>query len=429
MEQEIREFVSNLKTKYRIMPYVYNDDSSFVPGNPVYYSGPYWDEDEVTLAINSLLGGTWISAGENVREFEKQFSRRINQNYGVMVNSGSSANLVMIAALKKYFKWEDNDEIIVSVVGFPTTVAPIIQNNLKAKFVDIEMETLNFDLNQIERIVSDKTRAIFLSPVLGNPPNIRHLEFICNKFNLQLILDSCDTLGTLWEGKHLNEFAIASSFSYYPAHPISTIEGGMVTSNNKDIIDLARSFATWGRGCFCQSTQNLLPNGMCKKRFSKWLPNYDGIVDHKYVFENMGYNLKPTDMQGAIGLAQIKKLDEIIRKRKLSREVITKYFSKLDVSFPKVLVGADVSWFGTPIICKNKEQKNKLVSYLEKNRIQTRNYFAGNILLHPGFEHLDDFRKYPNANLVLEQIFFVGAAPHYGENIFSYIKEVVDAYS
>lgn len=431
IQEHIAEFINRLVSEddISLLQYVYND-KEFIPGEtPVYYSGPYWNTEEIAAAIKSFLVGKWISSGEKVKEFEISFCKKVKDSHGVMVNSGSSANLVMLGAIKKLYGWEDNDEIIVSPVGFPTTIAPIVQNNLRPVFIDIELNTLNFDLNLIESAITNKTRAILVSPVLGNPPDITILDNICTKYGLNLILDGCDSLGTTWKGKNLNEFAVTTSYSFYPAHHISTGEGGMVTSTIKEIVDIARSLAWWGRDCYCVGAANILPCGTCKKRFSNWLDDYEGNIDHKYVFNNLGYNLKPLDLQGAIGLVQLTKLDEISSNRKKSYSVISSLFEHfLDVRIPKSLPDADVSWFGVPIICKNKEQKIKLVSYLEANKIQTRNYFAGNILIHPGYKHLDSFIKYKNANTVLDTVFFVGASPHYNYGIFKYFADCLKEF-
>jgi len=431
IKNEINNLLIKVGKEQTILNYVYNNDENFIAGKtPVYYSGPYWDEQELVVAIESLLVGKWISSGEKVSLFEQKFARKINQSCGVMVNSGSSANLVMLAALKKYFDWDDEDEIIVSIVGFPTTIAPIIQNKLKPVFIDIEMDTLNFDINAIREKITDRTKAIFVSPVLGNPPDMDKLQEICRLFELQLVLDCCDSLGSEWNNNPLSDYAVASSFSFYPAHHISTGEGGMVTSNNKQIIKIARSFSWWGRDCYCVGSANLLPFGTCNNRFSNWLEDYDGIIDHKYVYVNAGYNLKPLDMQGAIGLIQLEKLDDIHIKRKASHKIITDLFKKYikELKFPEEHSLAKVSWFGTAVICPGKEVKHKLVDYLEKNKIQTRNYFAGNVLLHPAFKFLGNYKDYPNANQVLDLVFFIGAAPHYGINVFKYIEAVLKEY-
>lgn len=428
INEKIKDFIKELGPDYPILQYAYNSHG-FIPGeSSVFYSGMYWDEKELAVAIESLLIGKWVSAGEKVKEFEHKFAKKINQLFGVMVNSGSSANLVMIAALKKYYNWKDGDEIIISVVGFPTTVSVIPQNGLVPVFIDIETETLNFDVSKIEEKITPHTRAIFLSPVLGNPPDIDDLIFLCEKYNLKLILDCCDSLGSKWNGKLLGEYAVASSHSFYPAHTISTGEGGMITTDIREVSNIARSIVMWGRACICSGTENLLPNGICNHRFDKWLPEYDGIIDHKYVFDYMGYNLKPLDLQGAIGIVQVDKLDEIIEKRNISHDKIWDIFElKLGyVKTPKVLYPlSEPVWFGTPIICETKDQKTKLVNHLEKNKIQTRNYFAGNVLMHRAYGHLADYKEFPNANMIFEKVFFLGSSPHYDQAVFNYIHNVL----
>ena len=207
----IVDFISSLREKdIPLFPYLYNENNKSEI-KKVYYSGPYWNDDEIVNMIRAILTGKWISSGENVRKFEVKFSKMFNVKHSLMLNSGSSANLVMMAALKKRFGWKDDDEIILSAVGFPTTLAPIIQNNLKPIFLDIENDTLNFDLSNIESVITNRTKAIIISPVLGNSPNMDRLIEISEKHNIQLVLDNCDSLGSKWNDKYLNEFAVASS--------------------------------------------------------------------------------------------------------------------------------------------------------------------------------------------------------------------------
>lgn len=423
MDARTREAIEMLCEK---LPRYVKDFSDFQEGDFVQYSGQVWDKEEFFAAIDSMLHGNWITAGDNVAKFQNQFSARFEVRSSHMVNSGSSANLVMITALKKRCNWQDGDEIIVSPVGFPTTIAPIVQNGLKPVFIDVELDTLNFDLNLIESKITARTVAIFVSPVLGNPPDMNRLVEICEKYNLLLIGDNCDSLGTLWNGRHLSNLYYVWSSSFYPAHHISTGEGGMVSSNDRELIKEARSISWWGRDCYCVGSNNLLECGTCGNRFDRWLPEYDGKIDHKYIFTNMGYNLKPLDMQGAIGLVQLKKLDYIDKKRREYKLVIQSYIEK---HIPEVRVinatqGADPSWFGVPIFCKTRGVKEKLVDHFETNRIQTRNYFAGNILIHPAYRHLDDYEKYPNANIVLSNAFFIGCSPLYNEKVLQYIEKV-----
>lgn len=421
--------ITNIKNLVgnHVSPYIYNSKEFIEGKTPIYYSGPYWDNNEMEAAINSFLNGKWITAGENVYKFEKQFSKLFRVKHSHMVNSGSSANLVLIAALKKRFEWNDDDEIIVSPVGFPSTISVIYQNRLKPVFVDIEWETLNFDLNRVEEKITERTRGIFVSPVLGNPPDMDRLKEIADRYGLKLIGDNCDSLGSKWGGKLLNEYYAAFSNSFYPAHHISTGEGGMVCTDDDELKSLFVSYSWWGRDCYCVGSANLLSCGTCGKRFDNWLENYNGVIDHKYVFTNMGYNLKPLDLQGAIGIEQLKKFDEIETKRNHSKETIQKIFTEnvKGLSGAKIIDKAKPCWFGTPFICETEGLKHRLVQYLEDNKIQTRNYFAGNILLHPGYSFLDDYKKYPEANKVLDKVFFVGAAPHYTNAVFNYIEKII----
>ena len=411
--------------------YLTNRSGAFVPGiDSVYYSGPYWDEKEIEAAVRCIIEGKWLSSGENVMKFENKFSKMFGFNDSVMVNSGSSANLCMIAALKKFFAWQDDDEVIVSVVGFPTTVNPIIQNGLKPVFVDITWEDLNWDLEALRKSITPRTRAVFSSPVLGNPYDFDKLLDILETSGIVLVSDNCDSLGSKWRDNYLTDYSVASSCSFYPAHHITTMEGGMVSSKSADLIKLARSFSWWGRACYCVGVQNLLPKGTCKKRFSNWIENCDVQVDHKYVFENIGYNLKPLDLQGAIGLVQLDKLDEIESKRRENKVMIEGFLKNIKgirVLQEKEL--ARTSWFGVPIICDTKELKVALVNHLESCKIQTRNYFAGNILQQPAYKHLGDYRNFPVASRVLSEVFFIGCSPTISNAMLLHIDQSIQAFT
>jgi CDP-6-deoxy-D-xylo-4-hexulose-3-dehydrase len=348
--------------------------------------------------------------------------------HSVMVNSGSSANLVMIAALKKYFGWQDGDEIIVCACGFPTTINPIIQNGLKPVFVDIDYSDLNWNLDQIREKITTKTKAVFSSPVLGNPYDFDKFLDIIHRYNLEYIADNCDSLGSRWRGDLLTKHAVAASCSFYPAHHISTIEGGMVSSNIEEIVQIARSFAWWGRGCYCVGSQNKLPNGVCGNRFDRWLEGYNKDVDHKYVFGVQGYNLKPADLQGSIGLVQLEKQIEIHAIRRLNKARLHEIFSKIPgARVIEEKEHAETSWFGVPIVYE--DGKPNLVKYLEQHGIQTRNYFAGNILAHPGYKHIEPASNYPNASKVLDNVFFLGCSPVITREMIDYIEEVVENYT
>ena len=426
LSEQIEHFIFNLeKNGYDLFPYIPNQD--WQPGQQILYSGPYWDSKEVTAAITTLLQGKWLPAGENVNMFERRFSNFFEMDYSVMVNSGSSANLVMIAALKKYFDWKDGDEVLVCACGFPTTINPIIQNGLKPVFVDISMDDLNWDLDMLESKITDRTVAAFSSPVLGNPYDFDKFLDIIDRHGIKYIADNCDSLGSKWRDEFLTKHAVAASCSFYPAHHICTIEGGMVSSNIEEVVQLARSFAWWGRGCYCVGAQNKLPNGVCGQRFDRWLEGYDKDVDHKYVFGVQGYNLKPADLQGSIGLIQLEKQTEIHCVRRMNKGALTQVFSQIPgCRVVEEKEHAETSWFGVPIIYEYG--KHHLVKYLEENGVQTRNYFAGNILMHPGYRGLDDPKNYPNASRVLDDVFFVGCSPVITVPMLDYIDDLIKRY-
>ena len=425
--QEIDNAISVLSS---VRPPYVKSYENFKPGEDfVQYSGQWWDKDEISIALQAFIKGDWITSGEYVQQFQDEFSEKFNVDHSHMVNSGSSANLVMVAALKKYYGWNDGDEIIVSPVGFPTTIAPIVQNNLKPVFIDIELETLNFDVTKIAEKITDKTKAIFVSPVLGNPPDMDYIEGLCGSYKLKLIGDNCDSLGTKVNGRLITEYYDAWSCSFYPAHHISTGEGGMVCSNHEELIKTARSISWWGRDCYCVGVNNKLACGTCGKRFDYWLDDFFGEIDHKYFFTHMGYNLKPLDLQGAIGIAQLRKVNEVDRLRRKHKKSIDKFLKKIPgIKTIGTLSKSDPSWFGVPVWCESEDTKPFLVNYLEKNKIQTRNYFSGNILLHPGYKHLGNHEDYPNSNLALSNVFFIGCSPLYTQPVIDYIGKVLSDF-
>lgn len=428
-KQKIKELVKELFAEEKTFPYMIG--SKIKPKNMLPYSGPYWDEKEIEATLDCLINGKWLPSGGEVAKFEKHFSKKFNLKHSLMVNSGSSANLLMMAAIKKILKWQDGDEVILSVVGFPTTLSSLTINNLKPIFCDIEMDTLNFDVSKIESLITTKTKAIYISPVLGNPPDMDKLLELKQKYNIELILDNCDSLGSKWKGKYLNEYTIASSCSFYMAHHIATGEGGMVSSNNEQIVEEARKMCWWGRDCYCVGKNNTLSCGTCGKRFSNWIEEYNFDIDHRYFFTSVGYNLKPLDFQGAIGNVQLEKFDDIEALRKKNKNKIEDILlNKVkNIRSIKETKNAQTSWFGVPVVCDTFEIKKKLVDYLEKNGVQTRNYFAGNILLQPAYRNLGNWQDYPNANIVLERVFFVGCAPFYSDEQIQYFESVLKNFS
>lgn len=411
----------------------------FNPAKPqVLYSGPIYDTEELVAATGALVEGKWFVSGVHVERFEREFSKYLGQAESVMLNSGSSADLILIAAAKERYGWKEGDGILVSPCGFPTTVSAITLNGLRPVFVDIEWETLNADNKAIEAVLAEdlpsingRIQAIFVSPVLGNPPNMDELLALCERYGVKLLGDGCDSLGSLWRGKHLAEYAVASTCSFFPSHHISCGQAGMISSNDNELIAIALSMATWGKNCWCSGAGNMLPNGCCGKRFNNWLPlEPDLIVDHRYVFgTDRAYNLRPLDLQGALGCVQMGKIEDIHAARRSAYERIVKAVLGLDgVKTAKRLEHADPSWFGVPIICPTYEYKRKLIGHLEAAGIQTREYFAGNLLAQPGYSHLGVAAGYPNAQRVLRQVFFIGNAPFLTEAHFQHIDKTLKAF-
>lgn len=412
----------------------------WVPGESwVQYAGNYFTEDEYIAAIECLLGG-WLALGENGFKFERHFRSHLGKEHGALVNSGSSANLLMISALKskRLYDFKPGTKIITPVAGFPTTINPIIQNGFEPVFIDIELDTLNMDLDQLEEAAKGGAKALVFAHVLGNPPNMDRVMEIVKKYDLVLLEDCCDALGTKYDGKLLGSFGQFASCSFYPAHHITMGEGGFVACQTEEQNIVVKSLREWGRGCYCYgAAASCLKNGMCKKRFSNWIPSLpDEVFDHKFVYEEIGYNLKPLDLQAAMGLVQLDKLEEIIKIRKRNYSLLFEVFSKYEKFFhlPRATAKSDPSWFAFPLTVRDGApfKRKDLTMFLENNKIQTRNYFAGNILLQPGYSdvapHIDAKNQFPVATKVTTDTFFLGTSPVITEEQIRYIGTVVDAF-
>jgi CDP-6-deoxy-D-xylo-4-hexulose-3-dehydrase len=404
----------------------------------VQYSGPYFGDEEFIAAIDTLLNG-WLALGEMGVRFERQFHSKLGKGYGALTNSGSSANLLMISALKskKLYNLPTGTKIITPVAGFPTTVNPIIQNSFIPIFIDIELNTLNLNIEQLEKAAKEGAKALIFAHVLGNPPNMDKVMEIVEKYDLILLEDCCDALNSTYGDKLLGSFGQFASCSFYPAHHISMGEGGFVACSNEIQETVIKSLREWGRGCYCTGKGSAcLINGMCKKRFSNWLPSMpDTIFDHKYVYEEIGYNLKPLDLQAAIGLVQIKKLDEITKLRKKNFNRLYQIFKKYESVFhlPVATENSDPSWFAFPLTVKDGVymRRNDFTMFLEQNKIQTRNYFGGNLLLQPAYEKIykgNAKTDFPVATKVTTDTFFLGTSPIITDIQLNYIEEVVDKY-
>jgi len=415
-------------------------DKTWSPGKDwVQYSGPVFSSDEYVAAISSLLDG-WLVLGKDAISFENEFPKQFNKKYGILTNSGSSSNLLMLSALtsKRLYNLKRGTRVITPIAGFPTTLNPIFQLGFEPVFVDIDIDTLNLNLDQVEQAVKLGAKIITFAHVLGNPPNMDRLMDIINIHKLIFLEDCCDALGSTYKGNPLGSFGEMASCSFYPAHHITMGEGGFVACNTQLQEVVTRSFREWGRGCYCVGKKaNLLKNGSCGKRFSNWLPELpDEIFDHKYVYDEVGYNLKPIELQASIGLAQMKKLPEIHSKRKSNHSRLFNIFKKYEEFFvlPKATEGSDPSWFAFALTIKDGSpfKRKDIVDHFESNKIQTRPYFAGNIMLQPAYDGLMDKRdvvsKFPNARKVTTDTFFLGTSPVITEEQLNYIETVTNKF-
>lgn len=431
MKNEIENLVKN-----------FNQQKQWIEGTDwVQYSGPYFSDDEYVAATTTILKG-WLGLAEQGTRFESLFAPQLGKEKGIFVNSGSSANLLMISALKspRLYNLPEKTKIATAAAGFPTTVNPIIQNGFTPVFVDIEPETLNIDLDKLEKTLQKdpEIKVLIFAHVLGNPPDMDRVMALVKQYNLILLEDCCDALGSTYKGKLLGSFGDMSSCSFYPAHHITTGEGGFVAYNTEKHDIVLRSLRDWGRGCYCSGKASVcLKNGFCKKRYSAWLPSLpDKIMDHKYVYDEIGYNLKPMEMQAAIGLEQIKKIPEIIQKRKNNYNKLHKIFSKYSQYFKihESTTNADPSWFAFPVTIKQNSKFNRhdIVSFFEDNKIQTRNYFAGNILLQPGYVCLNvngnPLTDYPISTMVTTDTFFLGTSPVITDEQIQYIDKILQKF-
>lgn len=406
----------------------------------VQYSGPYYDAEEIKSAVKSLLG-QWLVLGTDANKFEKRFPKFLGKKMGILTNSGSSANLLMMSSLKskRGYNFPEGTKVITPIAGFPTTINPIFQVKFQPVFVDIEIETLNLDLDKVEKacIENPDAKIITFAHVLGNPPNMDKLLDLVKKYNLILLEDCCDALGSTYDNKPLGSFGVMASCSFYPAHHITMGEGGFVAMDNMNDELIVRSFRDWGRGCYCVGKSNLLENGRCGCRFNNWLPSLpDEIFDHKYVYEEIGYNLKPIELQASMGLIQLDKLGKIDELRKLNYNNLFNVFSKYEEYFilHRAQEKSDPSWFAFPITIRDNTKFNraKICKFFESNKIQTRPYFAGNIMLQPAYDGFMDkeklIKEYPVARKVTTDTFFLGTSPVIDENKISYIEMILDNF-
>lgn len=407
----------------------------------VNYAGAYYDSDEFVAGVKSLLNG-WLVMGDAGQNFEREFPKQFNKRYGIVTNSGSSSNLLMMNALtsKRGYNFPSGTKVLMPIAGFPTTLNPTLQVGFKPVFVDIELDTLNLDLDQVEKRLQEdpEIRVITFAHVLGNPPNMAKLMDLVKKYNLVLLEDCCDALGSTYDDKPLGSFGLMASCSFYPAHHMTMGEGGFVATDDPQTEIILRSFREWGRGCYCVGPEaNKLKCGTCGKRFNNWIPTLpDQIFDHKYVYDEIGYNLKPIELQCAMGLEQIKKLPDIHNLRRKNYKLLFDIYSKYEEFFhlPRPQVNSNPSWFAFPLTIRKNAPftRTDIVDYLEDNLIQTRPYFAGNIMLQPAYSHLmnpsDAKNNYPNSTHTMLNTYFHGTSPVITEEQIAYIGHHVDNF-
>ncbi|CCU80954.1 CDP-4-dehydro-6-deoxy-D-glucose 3-dehydratase [Halanaerobium saccharolyticum subsp. saccharolyticum DSM 6643] len=390
------------------------------------FAARVFDEKEKVSLVDSSLD-FWLTTGRYAEEFEAEFADFMDQRYCSLVNSGSSANLVALSALTsdklEERKLKAGDEVITVAAGFPTTVNPIVQNKFVPVFVDVELGTYNIKVSELEKALSDKTKAIMLAHTLGNPFNLKAVTEFAEEHNLYLIEDCCDAVGTTYDGKMVGNFGDFATVSFYPAHHMTMGEGGAVLTNNPVYKKLAVSFRDWGRDCYCEPGAN----NTCGRRFSMQFGDLPYGYDHKYVYSHVGYNLKVTDMQAAVGVEQLKKLPDFIKARKENFEKLYKGIKEFEeyLILPEAEENSDPSWFAFPLSVKENDEftKNELVNYLEEHKVMTRQLFAGNLTRQPAYQNVE-YRvvgDLANTDYIMNNTFFIGVYPGLDDQKIEYI--------
>lgn len=419
-EKEAREQILAMVKEYCN---TYHNKKAYKKGDRIPYASRVYDSSEMTNLVDSALE-FWLTSGKYTEEFEKKLAKYLGIKYCSLVNSGSSANLIAFMALTSPLlgarQIKRGDEVITVAAGFPTTVSPIIQYGAVPVFVDVTIPQYNIDVTMLEKALSEKTKAVMIAHTLGNPFDLKTVKDFCDNHNLWLIEDNCDALGSKYEldGEWYFTGTIGDigTSSFYPPHHMTMGEGGAVYTNNALLHKIIRSFRDWGRDCVCPSGCD----NICGHRFEKQYGELPLGYDHKYVYSHFGYNLKATDMQAAIGVAQLEKFPRFVEKRKYNFEKLWNGLKELEGYFilPEKCPDSDPSWFGFMLTCKEGVNRNKVVSYIEGKGIQTRMLFAGNIVKHPCF---DDMRKsgsgyrvvgdMTNTNRIMNDTFWVGVYP------------------
>lgn len=425
---ELKEKIIELTKKYYQTKF---GNIIFEPGKSrVNYAGRVFDEKELVNLVESSLD-FWLTEGRFSEQFAEKIADFLGINNVILVNSGSSANLIAFSALTSEKLGErrikPGDEVISVAAGFPSTVTPIIQNQCVPVFVDVDIPTYNINVEMMKNAITEKTKCIFIAHTLGNPFNVDAVMDLARKYNLWVIEDNCDAFGSTYKGKFTGTFGHISTISFYPAHHITTGEGGAVCTNDEYLAKIIKSFRDWGRDCYCAGGEN----NTCGKRFSQQFGTLPFGYDHKYVYSEIGYNLKMTDMQAAIGSAQIEKLPEFCEKRRINFKNYNKIFNKCEDYFilPKATENTDPAWFSYIVTVKENApfKRDELINYLNNNLIETRNLFAGNMTKQPAFIG-KNFRiadNLKNTNFIMDHTFFMGTYPGITDEKMDYIEKII----
>jgi CDP-4-dehydro-6-deoxyglucose reductase, E1 len=421
---ELRERILALVDEYHSAEF---GAVSFVPGEtPVPVSGRVFDADELLHLVDASLD-FWLTTGRYAKQFELEFARAVGVRHALLCNSGSSANLLAVSALtsKKLGdrRLRPGDEVITVAAGFPTTVNPILLNRLVPVFIDVELGTYNLDASRLEEAIGPRTRAIIAAHTLGNPFDLEAVMAVAKKHDLWLIEDNCDALGSSYGGKLTGSFGDFGTLSFYPAHHITMGEGGAVLTNRPQLKLLIESFRDWGRDCWCEPGED----DTCGLRFDHQLGSLPRGYDHKYIYTHIGYNLKVTDMQAAVGVAQLRKLDQFVDARRRNWQLLHDGLKPFEDVFllPRATEGSDPSWFGFPITVREEApfDRNELIRHLESRKIATRLLFGGNLTRQPAYEELDfrvvgDLR---NSDVVMTRSFWIGVYPGLSEEMIAFV--------